>query len=95
MLRLLFFAVPLTLFILFLPPHLMRGLSWGVFFSVTCSGLISLALSILFLSKLRDRAGEELQRWREQKRTSDDEFEDRAADHQASDDSLHADDSIK
>ncbi|MBT1018625.1 DUF4229 domain-containing protein [Canibacter sp. lx-72] len=74
--RLLFFAVPLALILLLLPRHMLVGLNWGIFFAVACSALISLSLSVLFLSKLRHRAAAGIAEWRSNSHTTDSGFED-------------------
>ncbi len=64
LLRLVFFAVPLAVILLALPRHLLIGLNWGIFFAVGCAAVISLALSLLFLSGLRHRAAQGIEDWR-------------------------------
>ncbi|MGO1435912.1 MAG: DUF4229 domain-containing protein [Canibacter sp.] len=80
-LRILFFAVPFALLLWLLPGDFTQGITWTVLFAAVCAALISLSLSVLLLSKLRDRAAMSFQQWRQKDRTSDDEFEDDAIDH--------------
>ncbi|WP_166986172.1 DUF4229 domain-containing protein [Canibacter zhoujuaniae] len=79
-LRLLFFAVPFTLIMLWLPNVYANGLTIGVFFAVICAAMISLALSLLFLGKLRERAAQGVAEWRTSSHTHDSDVEDAAID---------------
>ncbi|MDO4241592.1 MAG: DUF4229 domain-containing protein [Microbacteriaceae bacterium] len=79
-LRLLFFAVPLTIILLILPPESRFGINWFVLFAVLASAVISLALSIIFLSGLREKAALAVEEWRSNSHTDDDTAEDAALD---------------
>ena len=72
LLRLVFFVVPFAVILLLLPPEYRVGLSWGIVFAAGCAGLISLALSILFLSKLRAQAAGAVAQWRKSTHGTDD-----------------------
>ena len=71
LLRLLFFAVP------FMVLHL---IGWPWYFSVTVAALISVSLSIILLSRPRERAALSIQEWRDRDRTADDIAEDAVLD---------------
>lgn len=79
LLRLLFFAVPFALLVLLLN-------SWGwpywptALLSTAIAALVSVSLSVIFLSKPRDIASESIYAWRHRDRTADDVVEDDALD---------------
>lgn len=70
-LRLLFFAVPFALFFM---------IGWPWWLALVAAALISLSLSIIFLSKPRETASESIYEWRTRGRTHDDIVEDEAVD---------------
>lgn len=70
-LRVLFFAVPFTAFML---------IGWPWWLSMAVATLIALALSVIFLSKQRDTASAGIYEWRLRDRTADDIDEDAALD---------------
>lgn len=70
-LRIVFFAVPFA--VLF-------WIGWSVWLAALTAALISLALSLLFLSKRRDAASESIYDWRQRTRTADDILEDEVID---------------
>ncbi len=79
LLRLLFFAVPFALLVLLLN-------SWGwdywptALLSTTVAALISVSLSVIFLSQQRGAASESIYEWRNRERTADDLLEDEDVD---------------
>lgn len=79
LLRLLFFAVPFGLLLVLL-------YSWGwdywpiALLSTAVAALVSVSLSVIFLSKQRDAASESIYEWRNRERTVDDLVEDEAVD---------------
>ena len=84
LLRIVFFAVPFALLMLLVPGSLRQGITFKVLFSVICAALISLALSVLFLSKLRQQATAGLRersgKQQRERKTVDAEFEDAVLD---------------
>lgn len=69
MLRLAFLAVPFTLFYM---------IGWPWWLALVVAALISLSLSVIFLSKQRDIASTSIHEWRMRDRTHDDIVEDEA-----------------
>lgn len=62
-LRLLFFVIPFAVFYLLIPKPEYGGITWGIFLAAVGAGLVSFALSLLFLSDLRERAAQGLSQW--------------------------------
>lgn len=83
-LKLLSFFIPFTLIMLALPRTEQLFLGWGTLFALVCSGVISVAVSVLFLSKLRHRAAESIEEWRRSGHVADATAEDDYVDAQNS-----------
>jgi len=71
LLRLLFFAVPFAA---------LYFIGWPWYFAALVATLVSVSLSVILLSKPRERAAVSIQEWRDRDRTADDIAEDAALD---------------
>ncbi|MCB1273134.1 MAG: DUF4229 domain-containing protein [Leucobacter sp.] len=84
LLRLVFFAVPFAAAMLLLTA---QGFGYWptILISTLVAALVSVSLSVLFLSKTRETASESIYEWRQRNRTVDDIAEDAALDAGADD----------
>lgn len=78
-LRLLFFVVPFA-GVFWLTSSLSMPLIFAAVIAAVLAGLIAMSLSLLFLSRSRERAAESIYAWRHRDRTADDVIEDEVVD---------------
>jgi hypothetical protein len=80
-LRIVFFVVPFAIFLLLFPQSMRQSLTWAVVIAAVGAGIASFALSLIFLSPLRERAAMGIVQWRAKKHVAkDDEAEDEVLD---------------